>query len=121
MLVYDVFSSEKERQCWDCGTSQPGSNAGSMIFWKLYKPFYTSVFSSVSCNRNSCSKGTYDDLMLLHVSTWNSKYSINDDIIFGKIKDANVSSLGRTAYMTSFLVFSLPTYRQRKLYIVFSI
>ena len=40
--------------------------------------------------------------MLLHISTWNSKYSINDDIIFGKIKDANVSSLGRTACMTSF-------------------
>ena len=49
MLVYDVFSSEKERPCEeyerqqvtmvkgaDCETSQPGSNAGSIIFWKLY-------------------------------------------------------------------------------------
>lgn len=49
VLVYDVFSSEKDRQCEeyerqqvtmvkgvDCETSQPGSNAGSIIFWKLY-------------------------------------------------------------------------------------
>lgn len=115
MLVHDVFSSENERQREeyerqqitmvkgaDCGTSQPGFHAGSIIFWKLYNHSTPQFFSSVSCNRNSCSKGTYDDLMLLHVSTWNCKCSINDDIIFGKIKDANVSSLRRTAYMKSF-------------------
>ena len=82
MLVHDeLFSSEKynvrncERQQ---GTmvkgegreaSQPGLNSGSMIFWMLHilsAPQFSHLCND--CNKTSCSKGTYEDLLLLHAS-----------------------------------------------------